>query len=113
MVKKMEKAQNTISSKATEFFKKAVLLIEKKMSKIKGWKPDDKNPGILFDRIFCPHFRVHIRVSIGDELWYQTLANGNRVIQLLSIDSEYEKENPKLKIHTITIFYLKFGFCVI
>lgn len=80
------------------------------MLKIKGWKSDAKNPWLLYDNTFKPHFRMFIRLALANGLWHKTLENGTPLYKIFSIDIEQDKEDASLKLYSLTILSLMLSF---
>jgi len=76
----------------------------------KGWKPDPQNTWLLYDRIFNPHYRMFIRLSVAKGMWHKTLANGAKLYKFFSIDIENDVEDSSLKLYSVTILSFMTSF---
>lgn len=94
----MEKVQGSIFAKIYQFL-------------AKGWWPDNENTWLIYDRIFQPHFRMIIRLSLAKGLWHKTLANGTPLYKFLSLDVEQDPEDSTLKVYSLTVVSLMMSFC--
>ena len=56
--------------------------------------------------------RSLIGITIADELWYDTLINGDNRTYWFAITSSHRKDDPDVKIYSLIIFVLvlRFGY---